>query len=67
MWEVGALSYQPTWEVLKPVAVKADNGVTLKVLPDGSVLAGGALPSASIYEVSVETPLFATSPRSDWN
>jgi len=39
-------------EVLKPTSVKADNGVTLHVLPDGSVLAGGAMPPSSIYEVN---------------
>ena len=56
-WENGALSYQPKWEVLTPGSVKADNGVTLKALPDGSVLAGGAMPPASIFEVTASTQL----------
>ena len=43
------------WEVLTPVNVKADNGVTLETLPDGSVIAGGALPAASLYEVTATT------------
>jgi Protein of unknown function (DUF1553)/Protein of unknown function (DUF1549) len=55
-WEAGALAYRPDWEVLKPVSVKADQGVTLKALPDGSVIAGGAMPAASIYEVTVTAP-----------
>jgi hypothetical protein len=55
-WEANALTYQPTWEVLKPIRVKADQGVTLKMLPDGSVIAGGAMPPASIYEVTVPAP-----------
>jgi Protein of unknown function (DUF1553)/Protein of unknown function (DUF1549)/Planctomycete cytochrome C len=56
-WEPGALGYQPTWEVLTPAGVKADNGVLLKMLPDGSVIAGGAAPPASIYEVTATPKL----------
>jgi hypothetical protein len=52
-WELGALAYQPSWEVLQPTAAKAEHGVTLKLLTDGSVIAGGAMPPASIYEVTV--------------
>ncbi len=56
-WEVRALAQQPAWQVLTPAAVKADNGVTLRVLPDGSVLAGGPIPASSMYEISVDTKL----------
>jgi hypothetical protein len=56
-WEPGALTFQPAWEVLKPAKVKADNGVLLKTLPDGSVIAGGAMPPASIYEVTATPKL----------
>ena len=56
-WENTALTYQPKWEVLTPASLKADGGVTLKALPDGSVLAGGAMPPASIFEVTAETKL----------
>ena len=44
-WEKTALTDEPKWEVLTPANLKADNGVTLKALPDGSVLAGGAMPA----------------------
>jgi hypothetical protein len=56
-WEQNALSYQPKWELLTPQTFTADNSVTLRALPDGSVLAGGALPPASIYTVTATTKL----------
>ncbi|HEY3836007.1 MAG TPA: PSD1 and planctomycete cytochrome C domain-containing protein [Bryobacteraceae bacterium] len=56
-WEPHALEAQPAWQVLTPASAKADGGVTLTVQPDGSVLAGGAMPAASIYELNAETPL----------
>jgi hypothetical protein len=56
-WEQTALTYQPKWEVLAPRDLKASNGVTLKALPDGSVLAGGAMPPSSIYELTGKTSL----------
>ena len=40
-----------------PQNLKADNGVTLKALPDGSVLAGGALPPSSMFEVTADSRL----------
>ena len=56
-WEQNALTYQPTWEVLTPNNLKADGGVTLSALPDGSITASGAMPPASIYEFSANTKL----------
>ncbi len=56
-WESKALTYQPSWQVLKPVNLKADGGVTLQALPDGSLLAGGATPPTSVYEFSASTTL----------
>ncbi|HVW85664.1 MAG TPA: DUF1549 domain-containing protein, partial [Bryobacteraceae bacterium] len=56
-WEAQALTQRPEWQVLTPSAVKADNGVRLQVLPDGSVLAGGPMPSSLFYEATVETKL----------
>jgi hypothetical protein len=56
-WETHALSQQPSWQVLTPSAVKAENGVRLRVLPDGSVLASGPMPASSVYEATVETKL----------
>jgi hypothetical protein len=56
-WEQNALTYQPKWEVLTPNNLKADAGVTLSALPDGSIIASGAMPPASIYEFSATTKL----------
>jgi hypothetical protein len=56
-WEKAALTYQPEWHVLSPSNLTADNGVTLKALPDGSVLAGGAMPPSSIFETTAQTQL----------
>jgi hypothetical protein len=56
-WEKTAFTYQPQWEVLTPRDVKAENGVTLKALPDGSLLAGGAMPPATFFEVTASTGL----------
>jgi hypothetical protein len=56
-WEKTALTYQPKWEVLSPENLKADNGVTLKALPDGSVLAGGAMPPSSIFQLTAATQM----------
>jgi hypothetical protein len=56
-WERTALTYQPRWEVLTPRSLKAENGVTLRALPDGSVLAGGAMPPSSIFEIGADTKM----------
>ena len=56
-WEKTALTYQPKWEVLTPASLKGDNGVTLKALPDGSILTGGAMPPAAIFEITADTKL----------
>src|SRR4029077_19806141 len=57
VWEPNALNYQPTWEALAPATLKPDNGVTRRALPDGSVLAGGAMPPSSIFELTATTTL----------
>jgi hypothetical protein len=56
-WEQSALTYRPRWEVLSPGNLKANNGVTLKALSDGSVLAGGAMPPSSVYELTGKTAM----------
>ncbi len=56
-WELSALTYQPKWQVLAPGNLKAGNGVTLQALPDGSVLAGGAMPPISFYELTGKTAM----------
>jgi hypothetical protein len=56
-WEAGALAYRPRWEVLRPARLSADGGVTLMAQPDGSVLAAGAMPAASTYQITASTGL----------
>ena len=56
-WESTAFNYQPAWEVLKPEKVSADNGVNLRALPDGSVIAGGATPPAFFCQLTATTKL----------
>lgn len=56
-WEQRALTQKPVWQVLASTAVKATNGVSLRILPDGSVIAGGLLPPSSMYEVAVDAKL----------
>ncbi len=56
-WEATAFSYQPEWEVLRPETFSAGNGVNLRALPDGSVIAGGATPPAFFCEVTASTKL----------
>jgi hypothetical protein len=54
-WEKGALAFRPAWEPLRIVEAKAEDGVTLEVLPDGSIRSGGKHADTSIYEITVET------------
>jgi hypothetical protein len=56
-WERGALSHRPKWEVLRPRKLSADGGVTLTQRSYGSILAGGAMPAASFYEITVDTKM----------
>jgi hypothetical protein len=56
-WEATALQYQPQWEVLRAAKLTADGGVTLAQRPDGSILATGAMPPSSIYEITASTKL----------
>ncbi len=56
-WERGALTHQPKWEVLIPTKLQADGGVTLAQQPDGSILAAGAMPASSLYEITATTKL----------
>ncbi|HEY1065718.1 MAG TPA: DUF1549 domain-containing protein, partial [Pirellulales bacterium] len=53
-WEAD-LRVQPTWTTLQPVDVSADNGVSLKPLEDGSVLAEGENPANSTYRLIATT------------
>lgn len=44
------------WEPLHPARATATGGVTLMILPDGSVLASGVIPAATTYTVVAEIP-----------
>ena len=55
-WEASAFD-PPNWQVLLPQNLKAEGGVTLTALPDGSIIAGGAMPPTSIYEFTAESKL----------
>lgn len=44
------------WMVLKPVEAKSTLGATLTLLPDDSILVGGANPSRDMYRVVLQVP-----------
>ena len=56
-WEQSIRSAERAWTPLAPQTVAATNGVVLKALPDGSVLASGANPPLTSYTVTAETTL----------
>ena len=60
VWEQSMrLGTSAVWSVLTPVTLDATHGVTLNAAPNGSVLASGANPPATIYTVTAS----ATLPR----
>jgi len=56
-WEQAMLAAERSWTPLKPEQAAATNGVRLKTLEDGSLLASGPNPALTSYTLSVETPL----------
>ena len=56
-WEQSMRSAQAAWTRLEPHKVSATNGVALKVLPDGSVLASGPNPPLTSYTFTAHTTL----------
>jgi len=56
-WEESLRSAQTSWTRLTPLKVSATNGVVLKALPDGSVLASGVNPQLTSYTVTAEAPV----------
>ena len=56
-WEQSIRSAETAWTRLVPQKVSATNGVLLKPLPDGSVLASGANPRLTSYTFTAETTL----------
>lgn len=60
-WEKEIKSAEPRWTILKPDHFESQGGATLKLLADGSILAGGKNPDADSYEVSARTDLTGIS------
>ena len=56
-WEESMRSADTGWTRLVPDAASATNGVVLKVLPDGSVLASGENPKLTSYTLTGTTTL----------
>ena len=56
-WEQSIRSAERAWTPLAPRTIAATNGVVLKALPDGSVLASGANPPLTSYTVTADTTL----------
>ncbi len=56
-WEQSIRAMDANWIRLAPQQVSATNGVVLKALADGSVLASGANPPLTSYTITTATPL----------
>jgi len=50
-WEAELLKKKIEWTTLKPVEAVSKQGATLKILDDGTILAGGASPASDAYEL----------------
>jgi hypothetical protein len=59
-WEA-SLPADSAWTVLKPTAMSAASGSTLKLLDDGSVLAEASRPATETYRVTLPTDLAAVT------
>ncbi len=53
------------WTALKPESVTAQNGTTLKVLDDASVLASGENPATEVFTLTANLPINVTAIRLD--
>jgi hypothetical protein len=56
-WERSVRAAENQWTAVAPREAAATNGVVLKMLPDGSVLASGANPALTSYTVTADTTL----------
>ena len=54
-WEAEMRNAEKQWQVLSPLQAESAGGATLKVLPDGSVLATGKNPQADSYTLQLKT------------
>ena len=54
-WEVEMRNAEKQWQVLSPFEAESSGGATLKVLPDGSILATGLNPQADSYTIQLKT------------
>ncbi len=56
-WEASTRAARDIWRPVAPRDVRATNGVVLKPLEDGSVMASGANPALTSYVVTADTTL----------
>jgi hypothetical protein len=56
-WEQDIKTAEAKWTVLQPSHYVSTGGATFKLLPDGSLLAGGTNPDADTYELNANTNL----------
>ena len=56
-WEQDIKTAEAKWTILQPSHYVSKGGATLKLLPDGSILAGGKNPAADAYELTTNTDL----------
>jgi hypothetical protein len=56
-WEKQLAAAETKWVTLRPTQYRSEGGATLQLLPDGSLLAGGANPEADTYTITTPLPL----------
>lgn len=54
-WEQQLRKAEGRWQVLSPDRYESGGGASLKLLPDGSILAGGENPNADTYTITAKT------------
>ncbi|HET7220037.1 MAG TPA: PSD1 and planctomycete cytochrome C domain-containing protein [Vicinamibacterales bacterium] len=55
-WEDAVQAAERSWTTLVPAEAKASNGVVLRRMPDGSMLASGPNPALTSYTITARTP-----------
>ncbi len=56
-WEKQLAETEKKWVTLRPTEYRSEGGAKLQLLPDGSILAGGANPEADTYTIKTSVPL----------